>query len=89
MTLYVNIVNASPGGLFVQTHTPFHPGEQVKVRWAFPKQNQEHQATAKVVWRREDKPPPGMGLEFIELTPETKDALRKMEEGEGSDEADG
>ncbi|MBI5528970.1 MAG: PilZ domain-containing protein [Deltaproteobacteria bacterium] len=63
--------------------TPFHPGEQVKVRWTFAGQKQECLATAQVVWRREDKPAAGMGVRFIEVPPATEEALRRMDGAEG------
>lgn len=77
-TLYVTIVNVSAGGLFVKTFTPFRPGESVRVRWTFPGEQCEHEAVAEVNWKREDRDPPGMGLEFTSLCVDTVEALKRL-----------
>ena len=89
VTLYVSIVNANPGGLFVRTYTPFPPGDRISVRWKFPGGEQEHHVAAVVVWRRDDdfppggsnaQRPPGMGLKFLDLPELTRSELEKLEE---------
>ncbi|MBI5526693.1 MAG: PilZ domain-containing protein [Deltaproteobacteria bacterium] len=78
-TLYVNIVNASAGGLFIRTQAPFSPGEAVTVRWHFPDDPAtEHNAAAQVVWKRQNPLPPGMGLKFTEVKEETAKALKTL-----------
>ena len=86
VTLYVQIRNVSFGGLFIKTHTPFNPGEQVKVRWSFPALQGEHEAIMTVVWKRETfhghDDVPGMGLKFLRIPEETAGILRKIVERE-------
>ncbi|MBI5525864.1 MAG: TIGR02266 family protein [Deltaproteobacteria bacterium] len=81
--LYVNILNASTGGLFVKTSTPFHPGDPLKLRWRLPGNDTDSEATAVVAWRREHQPGAGMGARFTDLPPATKETLRRMEGAEG------
>lgn len=86
-TLYVNILNASLGGLFVRTYTPFSPGDRISVLWKFPGGSSAHKVTAQVVWRRENGRhrveqgtplPPGMGLKFLDLPEPAKSELEKL-----------
>jgi len=79
-TLYVHIFDISPGGAFIKTSSPFHPGEQIKVRWEFPGAKAEHEAMAQVVWMRQDREPPGMGLRFIEIPEPTRALLQELAE---------
>lgn len=82
VTLYVQIRNAGLGGFFIKTHTPFNPGEQVKVRWGFPGQQGEHEAVMEVIWKRETQRGPeelpGMGLKFTRVPEETVAVLREI-----------
>lgn len=80
VTLYVRILNASAGGLFVKTRTPFRPGTKVVVRWAFPGEKDEHLAMAEVVWKRDERDPNGMGVKFIDPPWRTVEALERLDE---------
>ncbi|MBI5525556.1 MAG: PilZ domain-containing protein [Deltaproteobacteria bacterium] len=82
VTLYVQIRNASLGGLFIKTHTPFNPGDQVRVRWGFPGTQGDHEAVMEVVWKRDTARAagevPGMGLKFISVPEETAGVMREF-----------
>jgi Tfp pilus assembly protein PilZ len=69
-----------PGGFFIRTHTPFHTGEQVKVRWTFQKVRGEYEAVMEVVWKREAGPLPGMGLKFLLVSDEAINILKQIVE---------
>ena len=77
-TLYVHIYNASLGGLFIKTSAPFPTGEKLKIRWEFPGTQGEHQASAEVVWFRDDREPPGMGVKFVDVPEATRAVLEKL-----------
>ncbi|MBI5524987.1 MAG: PilZ domain-containing protein [Deltaproteobacteria bacterium] len=95
--MYVNILNASTGGLFVKTSTPFHPGDALKLRWRFPGHDADSEATGVVAWRRchaapteysatvgyerEHQPGAGMGVKFTALPASTAEALQELETG--------
>ncbi|MCP3099380.1 TIGR02266 family protein [Myxococcus sp. K15C18031901] len=80
VTLYARITNLSEGGLFLRTSTPLSPGARALVRLG-PAEDPEVQASATVVWLREDEDranPPGMGLRFENIDAETLGRLRRI-----------
>ncbi|MCE9671120.1 TIGR02266 family protein [Myxococcus stipitatus] len=80
VTLYARITNLSEGGLFLRTSTPLAPGARAIVRLS-PVDVPEVQATATVVWLREEEDrayPPGMGLRFENIDAETLGRLRRI-----------
>lgn len=97
VALFVSIINASLGGLFVKTYTPFNIGEKVTIRWKSDDGMPDHHAEALVVWRRCHATPteapyyrrgerghasaPGMGLKFLDLPEKTRGELEKLEGG--------
>ena len=83
-TLFIQIHDASLGGLFLKTHVPFNPGERVTVRWKFPESKEEHYASMAVVWKRAVPNPPGMGLKFLDVSDQTIGVLRKIVEKDSS-----
>lgn len=80
-TLYIQIHDASLGGLFLKTHTLFNPGEHVTVRWTFPESKEEHHAEMAVVWKRGVSDLPGMGLKFLHVSEQTVGVLKQIVEG--------
>ena len=68
MTLYVQALNASEGGLFVRTANPPPAGAQFRV--SFPDlEDEEVVATVEVMWSRRAAADaqPGMGVRIVEF----------------------
>ena len=69
MTLYVQALNASEGGLFVRTANPPPAGAQFRV--SFPDlEDEEVVATVEVMWSRRgagEQQQPGMGVRIVEF----------------------
>jgi len=71
------IFNLSRGGLFVQCDSPLTEGEEVRLEVHLPDKEDAMEVVGKVIWSRaeeemtpEGKQPPGMGLEFLNLSKE-------------------
>ena len=66
--------NISRSGLFIGTTKRRPPGEIYEIQFYLPELEKNFRCKAKVIWfrpYRKDSPhPPGLGLEFLELTPE-------------------
>jgi Tfp pilus assembly protein PilZ len=64
----------SKTGAFFHTLTPKNVGEEFNIEFAIPRTDIVVKCQARVVWKREfgsdDKLPPGMGIEFIDIDPE-------------------
>lgn len=71
--------NLSADGMFIKTPTPAAVGTILLLRFAVPG-SQTWQCSARVVWtwRAADQhpSPPGMGLQFLDLLPEARSAIR-------------
>ena len=81
LSQYVHIDDASEGGFFIKTLSPFVEGEQVRVKWGFPNEPLSHEACMQVVWRRRNgsyATDPGMGLKFLDISQESAEALKKF-----------
>ena len=69
-------VNMSAGGLFLRTDQPLPPGEEVKLEFSLPGNNQPILCRGRVAWVTSAKTPanahhpPGMGIEFLDLEEE-------------------
>lgn len=80
------LYNLSRTGLYVMTDRTFPPGTLVQLRLRLPNSRREFAGTARVVWvnrpGQADVPapavPPGMGLEFAELPPETRNLVHLL-----------
>ena len=74
--------NLSGGGLFLCTPEPLPVGERLRVRFTLPAGDNPFEATAQVAWLSEarlDNPyPPGMGVQFLELPLEARDAIAAL-----------
>jgi uncharacterized protein (TIGR02266 family) len=70
--------NISAGGLFVSTASVMHLGDTALLRLTLPG-NVRVEAHAVVRWVREQTVsrgmPPGMGMQFLDLTPEARQAI--------------
>jgi uncharacterized protein (TIGR02266 family) len=71
--------NLSKTGAFVHTLTPKNVGEEFNIEFAIPRTDIFVKCQARVVWKREfgsnDKLPPGMGIEFMDIDPEIADKV--------------
>jgi uncharacterized protein (TIGR02266 family) len=71
------IFNLSTGGLFVHSDSPLNEGEEVRLEVHLPDKEGAMEVLGKVIWSRaeeevtpEGKQPPGMGVEFQDLSKE-------------------
>jgi uncharacterized protein (TIGR02266 family) len=71
-------LNLSEGGMFIAVKNPPEVGAQLALCFALP-ESEPFEARARVVWiRRPDEQhpyPPGMAVQFVELSPETRSAI--------------
>jgi uncharacterized protein (TIGR02266 family) len=72
----------SARGVFIQTPTPLSAGEQVLLQFQFPGTPAKVTAIGQVIWRKgeAEKARPedfGMGLQFLEASPETLEAIEE------------
>ncbi|HXU81703.1 MAG TPA: TIGR02266 family protein [Polyangia bacterium] len=74
----------SSGGLFVSTHKLRKIGQRMMVKFGLPGSPQPVMVECEVRWLREPGPlhdhrsvdhPPGMGLKFLNLSPESRTAI--------------
>jgi len=76
------IGNLAKGGLFVKTGKVLPVDTLLNVEFTLPKSNHVIHTTGKVMWTRSkkkssDKIPPGMGIQFIDISPEDEKLLKK------------
>jgi uncharacterized protein (TIGR02266 family) len=71
--------NLSVGGLFIQTKTPLKEGEQFLLELQLPNTVRSISVTCEVAWSRDKQDlaqgPPGMGVEFREMSEEDQKIL--------------
>ncbi|MFC1811666.1 TIGR02266 family protein [Thermodesulfobacteriota bacterium] len=72
----------SSGGIFVKTQKPLPQGEEFVLKLQLPDTSEVLQIGCKVSWSRTEtddpvKRPPGMGIEFVEISPEDRQRLKK------------
>ncbi len=77
--------NISEGGLFVATHDYKHRGETMHIEFSIPDGGESMTLECLVRWTRPYNPEcpdmaPGMGLEFVSLTPLQEDRLQHFVE---------
>jgi len=74
--------NLSGGGLFLCTSKPLPVGERLRVRFTLPGGDTPFEATAQVAWLSEARLgnpyPPGMGVQFVDLPLEARDAIAAL-----------
>lgn len=66
--------NISKAGIFIQTINPKKVGERFNVEFTLPQQEEIISCTVEVIWKRDypqsQKHEPGMGLKFLDLSPD-------------------
>jgi type IV pilus assembly protein PilZ len=78
--LYASISNISELGIFVSTLEPLEPGTRITLRFAPPGAQTPFVLAGVVQWVNPirplgDNPNPGMGIRFVDLTPEDRELL--------------
>ena len=87
--LYGFSVDMSTGGLFLKTETPFSAKERVLLSFTLPDVNKTVNCKAIVAWvNLKDEPrkpelPPGIGLQFVDLSTEYFDSIQSLLEHGG------
>lgn len=75
-------INLSTGGLFLETDHPLETGATLKLEFLFPDSEKRLKCSARVAWTNHpellQRPelPPGMGLQFLDLTSADTEILR-------------
>ena len=74
--------NFNAGGMFIQTAKKHVPGTPVRMEFALPGSSEPVRVAGKIVWVRDSSPgadgPPGIGVQFDSLPPETKDQINRI-----------
>jgi len=72
--------NINEGGMFIETDTPAELGDMVQLQMRFPQLEGPVQVGGRVAWTSDGKDgaPPGMGIEFQDLTPEARDTINEI-----------
>ncbi|HEY6725177.1 MAG TPA: TIGR02266 family protein [Polyangiaceae bacterium] len=78
--LYANITNISEMGIFVATREPLEVGTQLTLRFAPPGAREPFVLLGQVQWINpvrmlSENRNPGMGVSFVELTPENRERI--------------
>ena len=81
--LFENTENISKGGLFVATPTPEKLGTVLELRFKNPGTDESIKVEGEVVWANDpedgkDHPNPGMGIQFLKMDEETKEAVLRL-----------
>jgi type IV pilus assembly protein PilZ len=80
--LYASITNISEMGIFVATQEPLEVGTRLTLRFAVPGQESPFILLGQVAWVNpirllSDNPNPGMGIRFVDLSPESRERIIK------------
>ncbi len=69
--------NINEGGMFIETDTPAELDEPVALQFSFPGIDGPIQLRGRVAWVSDgkDEAPCGMGIEFLDLDPEAREAI--------------
>ncbi|HEY8153832.1 MAG TPA: TIGR02266 family protein [Myxococcota bacterium] len=72
--------NINEGGLFVESETPHALGTRVDLQFKLPGGDEPVQVSGSVVRTSPGSPdePPGMGIEFDDLDPQTRQRINEM-----------
>ncbi|WP_437303657.1 TIGR02266 family protein [Sorangium sp. So ce388] len=78
--LYASITNISEMGIFVRTTQPLSIGTRLTLRFAPPGADGSYVLEGTVQWINEvrplhDNPNPGMGIRFVDLTPDDRERI--------------
>ncbi len=84
--------NISKTGLFIQTANPKPTGTKVHIRFNLPDTQEKIACLAEVSWIQDytgqKGPQPGMGLKFVELSPEADHSLNRFVEEQANEVID-
>jgi uncharacterized protein (TIGR02266 family) len=72
--------NLNGGGMFVETESAAEPGQVVQLQFKLPGREDPLRVSARVAWVSDGKAesPPGMGVEFQDLSEETREAINDI-----------
>lgn len=74
--------NISRGGVFIRTSLPLKVGERVRIRLTLPDGDVPFALDGEVKWistlRDREQHPPGMGVEFVNFSDETRAKLEAL-----------
>ena len=77
--------NISTGGVFIKTKEPLNRGARFKLKIFLPDGDKELEVLSEVIWShreewimKDKKFPPGMGVKFLNLSPEGKERIDKI-----------
>src|SRR5687767_7656127 len=79
----------SRGGIFIKSKTPMAIGTLLKFEFQLKDESRLIHGVGRVVWKREqdeangDDSPPGMGIKFIKMDPESRQIVEKIVSGRG------
>lgn len=82
--LFAYITDISAMGIFIQTNTPEPPGTRLNLRFTPPRFEEPLELEGEVIWINPYRPGdrenlnPGMGIRFVELTPELRQRLTEF-----------
>jgi uncharacterized protein (TIGR02266 family) len=73
----------SQGGLFIATRITYRVGDRIRIRFTLPGRPEPISAEAEVRWLRDPRAmrtdgPEGVGLRFVELTPEIRGEISQF-----------
>lgn len=79
------LYNISVGGVFVRTSNPLEPGSKLSLKITLPDAGKELEVDCEVTWVRKEEQkapegllPSGMGVKFLNLSPEGKERIEKI-----------
>lgn len=76
---YVGVTeNVSQGGLFIRTEQKLSVGQRVGLSLTLSEGGEHIECVGEVRWIQPGSDPPGYGLRFTNLTPETREAIDKF-----------
>ncbi len=72
--------NINEGGMFIETDNPAELDDVVQLQMRFPELESPVQVGGRVAWTSDGKEggPPGMGIEFLDLSEETRDTINQI-----------
>lgn len=72
--------NINEGGMFIETDNPAELDDVVQLQMRFPELESPVQVGGRVAWTSDGKEdgPPGMGIEFLDLTAEARDTINQV-----------
>jgi type IV pilus assembly protein PilZ len=82
--LFAYITDLSALGIFIRTNNPEPAGQHLNLRFKLPGEDKPLELEGEVIWINPFRPGhfdninPGMGVRFIDLTPETKQHLVRL-----------